>query len=308
VTTTDRQRSRADAVAAVDDEPGALDGPAADGLDGGSAHVVRRLTPEGRSLWADLVELWTARELVAFLTVRDLKVRYKQTVLGAAWALLQPAATMAVFYVFFRKLSDAPGGVPYSLFALAALVPWTFFANALSSSSLSLVEDVDILSKVYFPRLAIPIASVLAGLVDLGLSFVLLMIFTFGHGYAPTVEMLAVVPMSLIAIAAAAGLACLLSALSVEYRDFRYVVPFTVQLWLFATPVAYASTVISQPWRTVAAINPMVGVVAGFRWAVLGVEGDVGSAVLVSSISAVVMCALGIWWFHHREPVFADVA
>jgi lipopolysaccharide transport system permease protein len=298
VTTTDAERARRDAVVA----------DAADEAASVAAQAVRRLTPGHRPLRSDLGELWRARELVAFLAVRDLKVRYKQTVLGAAWALLQPAATMAVFYVFFRKLSDAPGGVPYTVFALAALVPWTFFANAVSTSSLSLVSDVDMFSKVYFPRLSIPIGSVLAGLVDLGLSFVLLLILTFAEGFAPTWEMLAVVPLALVAVLAAVGLSCLLSALSIEYRDFRYVVPFLMQLWLFATPVAYAGTVISEPWRTIAAINPMVGVVAGYRWAILGVTEDVGPAVLVSSVSAIAMCAFGIWWFHRREPVFADVA
>jgi lipopolysaccharide transport system permease protein len=273
-----------------------------------AATDVRRLAPGRRPLAADLAELWTSRELVAFLAVRDLKVRYKQTALGATWAVLQPAATMAVFYAFFRKLSDAPGGVPYTVFALAALVPWTFFANAISTSSLSLVSDIDLISKVYFPRLSVPIASVVAGLVDLGLSFVLMMVFTFAEGFAPTWEMLAVVPLTIVAVASAVGISCLLAALSIEYRDFRYVVPFAMQLWLFATPVAYATSVIGQPWRTVWAVNPMVGVCTGFRWALLGTGGDVGPTVLVSTLSAVALALLGIWWFHRREPVFADVA
>jgi lipopolysaccharide transport system permease protein len=269
---------------------------------------VRRLSPGRRPLRADLAELWASRELVAFLAVRDLKVRYKQTALGATWAVLQPAATMAVFYVFFRKLSDAPGGVPYAVFALAALVPWTFFANAISTSSLSLVSDIDLISKVYFPRLSVPLASVVAGLVDLGLSFVLLMVLTFAEGFAPTWQMLAVVPLTIVAVAAAVGISCLLAALSIEYRDFRYVVPFAMQLWLFATPVAYATSVLGDPWRTLWALNPMVGVVTGFRWALLGTGGDVGTSVLISTASAIALALLGIWWFHRREPVFADVA
>lgn len=295
MTTTDQERVAARPDALTDIAPPA-------------ARVVRRLTPGHRPLRADLAELWAARELVVFLAVRDLKVRYKQTFIGAAWAVLQPAATMAVFYAFFRKLSDAPAGVPYTLFALAALVPWTFFSNAVSTSSLSLIANVDLLNKVYFPRLSVPLGSVLAGLLDLGLSFLLLLGLTFGEGFAPEWRMLAVVPLSLVAVFAASGLACLLSALAIEYRDFRYVVPFAMQLWLFATPVAYASTVVSQPWRTVAALNPMVGVVNGFRWALTGTGADIGASVLVSTVSAVALAVLGIWWFHRREPVFADVA
>ena len=256
----------------------------------------------------NLRELWQYRELLYFLVWRDVKVRYKQTVLGAAWAILQPVATMVVFTLFFGRLAGVPSdGVPYPLFSLAALVPWTFFATGLVQSSNSLVGSQQLITKVYFPRLAIPIASVLAGVVDFALAFLVLLGVMAAYGVAPGARGVWIVPLLVLAFATALGVGLWLAALHVRYRDVRYVMPFFVQLWLLATPVAYPSSLLGEPWRTLYGVNPMVGVVEGFRWALLGTGTAPGPAVAVSSLVAVGLLLGGTVYFRRTERTFADV-
>ncbi|HEV2733708.1 MAG TPA: ABC transporter permease [Longimicrobiaceae bacterium] len=256
----------------------------------------------------DLHELWRYRELLYFLVWRDVKVRYKQTALGAAWAVIQPFATMVVFSLFFGRLAKMPSdGVPYPVFAYTALVPWTFFANGLTLSTGSLVGSQNLLKKVYFPRLAIPLAAVLSGLVDFALALVVLAGMLVFYGVAPGAGALWIVPLLLLALVTSLGVGLWLSALNVRYRDVAYVVPFLVQLWLFATPIAYPSSLLGEPWRTVYALNPMVGVVEGFRWALLGTDTAPGGMVVVSSLAALALLAGGALHFRRMERTFADV-
>ena len=255
-----------------------------------------------------LRELWEYRELMYFLTWRDIKVRYKQTALGAAWAIIQPLSTMIVFSLFFGRLARIPSdGVPYPLFSFAALVPWTFFANGLTQSANSVVLSQNLITKIYFPRLAVPIATVLAGAVDFVLAFVVLVGLMLFYGTPLTLHALWVVPFSLLALVTALGVGFWLAALNVQYRDVRYAVPFLVQLWLFATPIAYPSSLLSEPWRTVYGLNPMVGVVEGFRWALLGTATAPGAMVLVSTVAALVVAIGGALYFRRMEQTFADV-
>jgi lipopolysaccharide transport system permease protein len=255
-----------------------------------------------------LGELWAQRELVYFLTWRDVKVRYKQTLLGVAWAIIQPLATMLVFSLFFGRLAKVPSqGVPYPLFALAALVPWTFFANGLTQSANSVVLSQNLITKVYFPRLAIPLATVLAGALDFVLAFVLLLVFLIAYGVTPTASWLGIVPFSLLAFAATLGVGLWLAALNVLYRDVRYAVPFLAQLWLFATPIAYPSSLLSEPWRTIYALNPMVAVVDGFRWALLGTPEPTSASVAASCAVATVLLVSGALFFRRTEQSFADI-
>jgi len=260
--------------------------------------------------WFDLGlrELLAYRELLYFLIWRDVKVRYKQTVLGAAWAIIQPFFTMIVFSLFFGRLAHIPSeGVPYPIFSYAALVPWTFFANGLSQSANSLVGSANLLTKVYFPRLTIPIAAVLSGAVDFVLAFVVLLGMMIFYRVTPTWNTLWLPLFLLLAFVTALGVGLWLSALNVEYRDVRYVVPFLVQFWLFATPIAYPSSLVPEPWRAIYALNPMVGVVEGFRWALLGSETAPGPMVLVSALAALVIFVGGIVYFRRMEDTFADV-
>ncbi len=253
-------------------------------------------------------ELWASRELLYFLVWRDLKVRYTQTVLGAAWAIIQPLFTMVVFSLFFGRLASMPSdGVPYPLFSFAALVPWTFFANGLTQAANSIVGSQHLVTKVYFPRLVIPLASVLAGVIDLALAFLVLVGMMLWYGVAPTLRALWVVPLTLLAFTAALGVGLWLAALNVQYRDVRHTVPFLVQFWLFATPIAYPSSLLLEPWRTVYGLNPMVGVVEGFRWALLAADTAPGPMVLVSSIAAVLVGLGGMLYFRRMERTFADV-
>lgn len=255
-----------------------------------------------------LAELWAQRELVYFLTWRDVKVRYKQTLLGVAWAVIQPLATMLVFSLFFGRLAKVPSeGVPYPLFALTALVPWTFFSNGLTQSANSVVLNQNLVTKVYFPRLAIPLATVLAGFVDFVLAFALLLAFLVAYGVAPSATWLGVVPFSLLAIAATLGVGLWLAALNVRYRDVRYAVPFLTQLWLFATPIAYPSSLLGGTARTVYALNPMVAVADGFRWALLGTPAPSAATVAASCAAALALLASGALFFRRTEQSFADL-
>jgi len=255
-----------------------------------------------------LNELWEYRELLYFLIWRDIKVRYKQTVLGAAWAIIQPFFTMVVFSLFFGRLAKMPSdGIPYPIFAYAALVPWTFFANGLSQSSNSLVGSANLIKKVYFPRMVVPISSVISGAVDFVLAFIVLVGMMLVYGIFPTINIIWLPFLLLLTFVTALGVGLWLSAMNVQFRDVRYTVPFLTQFWLFATPIAYPSSLLSEPWRTLYGINPMVGVVEGFRWALLGTDTAPGPIIIVSSLVALVLLVGGTFYFRRMEKTFADV-
>jgi lipopolysaccharide transport system permease protein len=270
---------------------------------------------EASSGWVSLRlgELWLYRELLYFLTWRDIKVRYKQTALGASWAIIQPLLTMVVFTLFFGNLAKVPSdGLPYQLFAFAALVPWTFFANGLTQSSNSLVGSANLIKKVYFPRLAIPIATILSGVVDFCLAFLVLLGLMAYYQVMPTINTLWLPLFVLLTVVTSLGVGLWLTALNVHYRDVRYLVPFLTQIWMFATPIAYPSSLLEKypGWQTVYGLNPMVGVVEGFRWALLGGAADVkppGPMIAVSAIAAVVILVTGAFYFRRMEKSFADV-
>ena len=271
------------------------------------AHAETVIAPEG-STGGAVRELWTYRELVFFLIWRDLKVRYKQTALGVTWVVLQPVFTMVVFSVFFGRLASVPSdGVPYPLFAFAALVPWTFFSYGLTQAANSVVMSQHLITKVYFPRLAIPVATVVAGLVDLLLAFIVLLGMMAWYGRWPTLNVVWLPLFILLAIVTCLGVGILFAALNVEFRDVRYIVPFVAQFWLLATPIAYPSSLLSQPWRTVYALNPMVGVVEGFRWALLGTATRPGPIIVASASAALGLLLVGVLYFRRMERTFADV-
>jgi lipopolysaccharide transport system permease protein len=260
--------------------------------------------------WATLKlkELWDYRELLYFLVWRDVKVRYKQAALGAAWAILQPLLTMLIFSVIFGMFAKVPSdGTPYPLFAFVALVPWNFFATSLGQSSNSVVGSANLITKVYFPRLAIPLASVLAGLVDFALSFIVLLGMMVYYHHAPTIHVLWLPLFILLGLAAAVGMGFWLSAMNVKYRDVRYVVPFLVQFWMFASPIIYPSSMIPARYRTLYALNPIVGVVDGFRWALLGTKTAPGPMLAVSSAATVLFLVGGALYFRRMEAEFADI-
>jgi lipopolysaccharide transport system permease protein len=260
--------------------------------------------------WTDLKlhELWEYRELLHFLAWRDVKVRYKQTLLGAAWAIIQPLSAMVIFSLVFGRLARMPSdGVPYPIFSFAALVPWTFFANGLNHVSQSLVGNANLIKKVYFPRLVMPIAAILAGIIDFLLAFGVLLALMFYYGLVPTLNILWLPLLLLLAVLTALGAGLWLTALNVQFRDVRYIVPFLVQLWLFATPVAYPSSLLSEPWRTLYGLNPMAGVVEGFRWALLGTDTAPGLMIVVSGLVALGLLVGGVFYFRRMEKTFADV-
>ena len=255
-----------------------------------------------------LGELWAHRELVYFFIWRDLKVRYKQTALGATWALLQPLATMIVFSLFFGRLAKMPSdGVPYPVFSYAALVPWLFFANGLAQGANSLVGNAHLLTKVYFPRLALPLSSLLAGGADFLVAFVGLVGLMAYFGIALTSRVLFLPAFILLALVTSLGVSLWLAAVNVQFRDVRHTVPFLTQFWMFATPIAYPSSLLLEPWRTFYGINPMAGVVEGFRWALLGVDSPPGTMVAVSAAVAVTLLVTGAYYFRRVERTFADI-
>ena len=265
------------------------------------------LEPNHGWLTFELSDLWRYRELLFFLTWRDIKVRYKQTVLGAAWAVLQPLLTMVVFSIIFGLLANLPSdGIPYPLFTFTALLPWQLFAFALTNSSNSLVGSQNLISKVYFPRLVIPIASVLPGLVDFLIAFVVLLGMMFYYQIPLTARILVLPVFILLGVLTALAAGFWLSALNVEYRDIRYVVPFLTLFWQYATPVAYSSSLIPEKWRLLYGLNPMAGVVEGFRWALLG-KGEVGSLIWASVIIVLLLLISGLIYFKRMEDTFADV-
>jgi lipopolysaccharide transport system permease protein len=254
-------------------------------------------------------ELWRYRELLFFLSWRDVKVRYKQTILGAAWTVLQPLATMVVFSLFFGRLAEMPTrGVKYPLFVFAGLLPWFFFSNAITSASQSIVSSQNLVTKVYFPRLIIPMSAVGAGLVDFAITFVLLLLMMPFYHAAPGLGLLAVPFLTLGLVIAALGVGTILSALTVAYRDFRHVVPFMIQLWMFSTPSIYmeTNTIMNPRWRVVLPLNPAYGLIANFRTAVLGGEFD-WFALLVSGTIGLLLLAAGCLYFRRVEKTFADI-
>jgi len=252
-------------------------------------------------------ELWRYRDLAFQIAARDVTVRYRQTALGAAWAILQPVGFMVVFSLFFGRVAGVSSdGLPYALFSLAALVPWTYFANALLLGSESLVANSALVSKIYFPRIFMPAGVLAAGFVDLSVSLAILFAIVLIYGLVPTAAVLMLPALILIMVAAGLGITAALSAVNVRYRDVRYVIPFAIQMWLFATPVAYPSSLISEPWRTLSAINPMVGVVEGFRWATLGTADAPWALIGVSAASALVLLVGGLAYFDRVERSFAD--
>jgi lipopolysaccharide transport system permease protein len=260
--------------------------------------------------WAplELDELWHSRELFYFLTWRDIKVRYKQTALGAAWAILQPVLTMVVFSIIFGGLAKLPSnGIPYPIFTFTALLPWQLFTFALTNSSNSLVGSQHLISKVYFPRLIIPLSSVLAGVIDFIVAFgvLLVMMAYYSINLTPAAFLLPLFTTLALVSAMAAGL--WLSALNVQYRDIRYVVPFLTQFWMYATPIAYSSELIPEKWRWLYSLNPMTGVVEGFRWAILGKSSLDLTSLILSSIVVIALFIGGLYYFKRMEAGFADI-
>jgi len=260
--------------------------------------------------WAalNLRDLLSYRELIFFLTWRDLKVRYKQTLLGASWAILQPFLTMVVFSIFFGNLAKVPSdGIPYPIFSYTALIPWTLFSKALQDASRSLVANSHMITKVYFPRMILPLSSVMAGVVDFLIAFVVLLGMMVFYNIFPTVNVLVLPLFLLLALVTAVGVGLWLSALNVLFRDINYVLPFLTQFWMFLTPVAYPSSMVPSEWQVIYALNPMTGVVEGFRWALLGTGQPPGIMTLVSSITAVVLLISGMFYFRRMERLFADM-
>lgn len=267
-----------------------------------------RLKPSNGWRALNLREFWQYRELLYFLSWRDIKVRYKQTALGALWAILQPFLTMLVFSLFFGHLAKIPSdGIPYPIFAFSALVPWTFFSNGLTQSGNSLVQSAGMLKKVYFPRLIVPISSILSGVVDFLFAFLVLIGLMFWYGIVPTANVVWLPFLLLLAFGTALGVGLWLSAMNVQFRDVRYTIPFLAQFWLFATPIAYPSSLLSEPWRTIYGINPMVGVVEGFRWALLGTATAPGPLIIVSALTMLTILITGMFYFRRMESTFADV-
>jgi lipopolysaccharide transport system permease protein len=255
-----------------------------------------------------LNEILRYRELLYFLIWREIKVRYKQTVLGASWAIIQPLLTMLVFSLFFGRLAKMPSnGIAYPVFALAGLVPWTFFANGLTQASGSLITSGNLIKKVYFPRILIPIATICAGFLDLALSLGVLGIMMLVRGVAVTGRAPQALLFLILAATAAAGAGLWLAALNVQYRDIRYVVPFLTQIWMFATPVAYPSSLLSHSWRVLYGLNPMAGAIEGFRWALLPADTPPGPMLPVSCVVAVVLLVSGAGYFARVEKSFADI-
>ena len=273
----------------------------------GHLQVTRRQPPRGWA-WPKFRELWEYRELLFFFAWRDIKVRYKQTVMGALWAIIQPFFTMVIFSLFFGRLANVPSdGVPYPVFSYTALVPWTFFANSLVQASNSLVFSANMIKKIYFPRLALPIATVLTGVLDFALAFIVLLGIMLFYGMVPMINIIWLPFFFLLALVTSIGVSLWLSAINVQFRDVRYTITFLTQAWLFLTPVAYPSSSIPEPWRTIYGLNPMAGVVEGFRWALLGTDTAPGTMIIVSALVAVILFISGAFYFRRMEQSFADV-
>jgi lipopolysaccharide transport system permease protein len=259
-----------------------------------------------RHYWRDL---WRYRELIYFLAWRDILVRYKQTVIGLAWALIKPLLTMIVFVFIFSKLAGLPSNdAPYPILVFAALLPWQFFANATTEAGNSLISNANMISKVYFPRLAVPASAVIVSFVDFLISGIILVGLMFWYGFVPDWRILTLPLFICIAVAAAMGAGLWIAALNVKYRDFRYIIPFMVQLGLYVSPVGFSTSIVPEQWRLLYSINPMVGVIDGFRWAILGGHTTIYWPGLLLSLSLVlVVLVTGIIYFRKTERTFADV-
>lgn len=272
---------------------------------------LKKLIIEPSRGWVSLKlgELWAYRELLYILTWRDIKVRYKQTIVGVLWAIIQPFLTMVVFSLFLGNLANIPSDdVPYPIFSYAALVPWTFFANGLTQSANSLVTSANLVKKIYFPRLVIPISTVFSGVVDFSLAFLVLLGMMVFYGIFPTIYVIWLPVFLVLALATSLGVGLWLAAMNVQFRDIHYAVPFLAQFWFFITPIAYPSSLIENDfWRAVYGINPMVGVIEGFRWALLGTDTAPGGAILVSILAASLILISGLYYFRRMERTFADV-
>ena len=265
------------------------------------------IRPPRKWVPVDLHELWAYRELIAAFTMRDIKLRYKQTGLGIAWAVLQPLLTMVIFTIFFGGLAHIPSdGVPYPLFVLAALLPWTLFSDGLTRSTTSMVTNSNIMTKVYFPRMIMPLASIISPLVDFAVSFIILLAMMVYYGFAPTINVIFLPPFILLALATSLGVGLWLSALNVKYRDFQYTVPFLIQIWMFASPVVYSSSLVPASLRVWYGLNPMAGVIEGFRWALLG-TGAPSAMVLVSVGMVILILVSGMFYFRRMEQYYADI-
>jgi lipopolysaccharide transport system permease protein len=271
------------------------------------AEPLIRISPAGGRVSLNVTEVIGHRQLLYFLIWRDIKVRYKQTFLGAAWAILEPLITMVVFSIFFGGLAGIPSdGIPYPIWSFAGLVPWTLFATGLAKSSNSLVGNSHILRKVYFPRLIFPTTSVLSGLIDFFIAFLVVLVMMLFFGFIPTLNVVFLPLFLLLALITSLGTGLWLAPLNVKYRDVRFVVPLLIRVWMFATPVVYPSSLLSQPWQTIYGLNPMVGVIEGFRWALLGTDPP-GSMILLSTLVALIIFAGGLFYFRQMEDTFADV-
>ncbi len=267
-----------------------------------------RITPPSRWWALPVREMWEYRELIYFFVWRDIKVRYKQTAIGAAWAVLQPLMTMLIFSLFFGKLAHIPSeGLPYPIFYYSALLPWMYFSGALQNSTSSIVENQRLVTKVYFPRLSLPFSSVLSGLVDFAISFLMFMILVIYYRTPPTPAIFLVPFFLLLAVLTALGVGLWLSALNAIYRDVRYVVPFLVQFWMFASPVAYPSALVPAKWRWLYGLNPMAGVIEGFRWSLTGHGTPPGKMMIVSCTMVLVFLLSGAAYFQKMESTVADV-
>jgi len=270
--------------------------------------LITIIEPSRGWLSLNLKDLWEYRDLLFFLAWRDISVRYKQTVLGAAWAIIQPFFSMVVFSLFFGRLAKIPSeGVPYPIFSYAALLPWHYFATAMASSSDSLIGSQNLLTKVYFPRLVIPLASVIPAMVDFAVAFVVLLGMMLFYRIVPTWNIVWLPFFLLLALVTALGVGLWLSAMNVKYRDIRYAVPFVVQFWMFASPVTYPSSLVPETWRALYGLNPMAGVIEGFRWALLGTQTAPGPMTAVSALAALLLLLSGAFYFRRMEKTFADV-
>jgi lipopolysaccharide transport system permease protein len=258
-----------------------------------------------KNYWLDI---WRYRELFYILTWRDIKVRYKQTVIGAAWSIIRPVLTMIVFTVIFSKVARLPteGHAPYPIMVFAAMLPWQFFANSLSESSNSLVGNANLISKIYFPRLIIPASSVITSFVDFLISFGILIMMMLGYRYMPDWKIILLPLFLVLAFLSAFGVGLLLTALNVKYRDFRYIIPFVVQFGLYISPVGFSSSIVPQKWRLLYSLNPMVGVIDGFRWSILGEKDIYLPGFILSTGVTVLFLVLGLWYFRKTEKNFAD--
>ncbi len=269
---------------------------------------VTRIEPSRSWPSLNLKEIWEYRELLYFLIWRDVKVKYKQTIIGAGWAILQPLITMIVFTLVFKKIADIRSdNIPYPIFAYTALLPWNLFAGALNRSTVSLVAQVSLISKVYFPRLIIPLSATISGVVDFAIAFVLLVGMMFWYGIVPTAAVLSLPLFITIALVAALSVGLWLAALNVRYRDVGHTVPFLIQIWMFASPVAYPVSVIPEKWRLLYSLNPLAGVIEGFRWAMLGKESPDFVVIAISAIAMIALLFSGIVYFKRTERTFADL-